>query len=156
MKRLLVVTLLALAVPGLAFGQAGPRKMTPSASKTAEQEVMALERAWLAAGLKDDVAWYERNLADTMVNTDEEGVVTGKAEMVAEAKNHVNKYETLSYDDLKARAYGDTVIATGIVVVKGTSKGKPVNLRSEWTDTWVKRGGQWQCVASQATKLGEK
>ena len=117
---------------------------------------MALERAWLAAGLKDDVAWYERNLADTMVNTDEEGVVTGKAEMVSDAKNHVNKYETLSYDDLKARAYGDTVIATGIVVVKGTSKGKPVNLRSEWTDTWVKRGGQWQCVASQATKLGEK
>ena len=50
MKRLLVVTLLALAVPGLAFGQAGPRKMTPAASKTAEQEVMALERAWLAAG----------------------------------------------------------------------------------------------------------
>jgi ketosteroid isomerase-like protein len=52
--------------------------------------------------------------------------------------------------------YGDTAIATGIVVIKGTSKGKDVSGRSQWTDTWIKRGGQWQCVASHSTRITKK
>jgi ketosteroid isomerase-like protein len=156
MKRLLVAVLVALAVPCLAFGQAAAKKATPAKGQAAEQDVSALERAWLEAAQKFDVAWFERHLADTMVNTDEQGAVTGKAEVVADVKNHANKYDTLTYDDLKVRGYGDTAIATGIVVIKGTAKGKPIDGRSQWTDTWLRRGGQWQCVASQSTFITGK
>jgi ketosteroid isomerase-like protein len=150
MKKLLIVVILALAVPCLTFGQAA------APAKTAEQEVAALERAWIDANLKYDVAWFERYIADTVVLTDEEGAVTGKAAMVADTKNRVSKYDTLTYDDLKVQVYGDTAIATGITVVKGTSKGKAINARSQWTDTWIKRGGQWQCVASHGTFITKK
>ena len=156
MKRMLVVWLLALALPCLVFGQASAQKAAPSKAMSEEQEVSALERAWIDAAQKYDVAWFERNIADTFVNTDEDGVVTGKPAMVADVKNRADKFESLTYDDLKAQAYGDTAIAHGIVVIKGTSKGKPINGRSEWTDTWLKRAGRWQCVASQATTIGKK
>lgn len=152
MKRLLVVVVLVLAVPCLAFGQAAKKPATGS-GQAAEQQVSALERAWIDASLKYDTAWFESHIADTMVNTDEEGVVTGKAELVGGVKNHANKFESLTYDDLKVQAYGDTAIATGIVVIKGTSKGKDISGRSQWTDTWIKRGGQWQCVASHSTRI---
>jgi hypothetical protein len=42
------------------------------------------------------------------------------------------------------------------VVIKGRSKGKPINGRSQWTDTWINRAGQWQCVASHATTIVKK
>ena len=156
MKRLLVVVLLMLAVPCLAFGQAAAKKPATGTGQTAEQQVSALERAWLDASQKYDAAWFESHIAGTMVNTDEEGVVTGKAALVGDVKDHANKFETLTYDDLKVQPYGDTAIATGIVVIKGTSKGKDVSGRSQWTDTWIKRGGQWQCVASHSTRITKK
>jgi ketosteroid isomerase-like protein len=152
MKTLLIVAVLALAVPCVAFGQAA----APAKSLTAEQEVSALERAWYDASRKYDVAWFERYLADTVVLTDEEGAVTGKAAQLADVKNHANTYDSLSYEDLKVQVYGDTAIATGITVFKGTSKGKAIGGRTQWTDTWIKRGGQWQCVASQGTFITKK
>ncbi len=125
MKRLLVVVALSvLAVPCLAFGQVPVQKGQPAKGQTAKQEVGALERAWLDASLKDDAARYARHIADTMVNTDEEGVVTGKPAMLADVKSHANKYDTLTMDELKMQVYGDTAVATGIVVFKGTYLGK--------------------------------
>jgi ketosteroid isomerase-like protein len=156
MKRLSIVAILMVALPCLAFGQAAAQKAAPAKGQTAEQEVSALERAWLDASLKYDVAWFERHMADTLVNTDEEGIVTGKAAMVADVKSHASTYETLTYDDLKVRAYGDTAVATGISVWKGTKNGKPDSGRSQWTDTWIKRAGQWQCVASHGTMIVKK
>ncbi len=150
-SRTVVLVLAMLAIPCFAFGQAAPAE-----DQAAEQEVSALERAWLDASLKYDVAWFQRHLADTIVSTDENGVVTNKAAMVANVKNHVSQMSSLTYDDLKVQVYGDTAIATGIVVSKGTSKGKEVNNRLQWTDTWIKRGGQWQCVASHASAIAKK
>ena len=95
------------------------------------------------------VAGFERHIADTFISTDFEGVVTGKAAMVADLKAKAGK-ETVSYDGLKVQVYGDTAIATGITAVKGTYKGKDSTGRYAWTDTWVKRGGQWQCVAGHS------
>jgi len=135
-----LVVLLLLAVPCLA------------AAQTAEQEVAVLERAWIDAAVNYDVAWFERVMADTFVNTSFEGVVTGKAALVADVKNKASQ-ATYSYENLKVQVYGDTAIATGITVNKGTTKGKDSTGRYAWTDTWVKRGGQWQCVASHASRV---
>lgn len=81
--------------------------------------------------------------------------MTGKAAMVADVKDHADKFESLTYDDLKVKVYGDTAIAYGIANIKGTSKGKPVNARVQWTDTWINRGGRWQCVASEGTTIAK-
>lgn len=156
MTRLFAGILVMLALPCLAFGQAAAQKAAPAQVQTAAQEVSALESAWIDATLTYDAAWFERQLADTFVNTDEEGVVTGKAAMVADVKSRANVYETITYDDMKVHAYGDTAIATGIAVLEGTSKGKPIDSSSRWTNTWIKRAGQWQCVASQSTVIAKK
>jgi ketosteroid isomerase-like protein len=154
MKTLSAIVLLAMAIPGLAFGQAKPQRAAAPAGSAAVEEVTALERAWIDAARRYDVAWFERALADSFVNTDENGAATGKAAMVADVKNRASKTESMSYEDLKVQAYGDAAVATGITVVKGGSyQGKDNSGRYRWTDTWVKRGGQWQCVASHASKI---
>jgi len=151
MKQMVAAVALLLLFACLIFGQT-----KPPVAQNAVQEVTALERAWLDAGRQYDVSWFERNIADSYISTDENGVVTDKATMIADVKNKASKYESLSYETLKVQAYGDAAVATGIAVVKGTYKGKDNSGKYPWTDTWVKLAGRWQCVAGHSSKIVTK
>jgi ketosteroid isomerase-like protein len=51
--------------------------------------------------------------------------------------------------------YGPSVaVVIGTAHEKGTTKdGKPFDRAFRFTDTWMQRGGQWQCVASHVMKI---
>jgi ketosteroid isomerase-like protein len=156
MKTLGVAVVLAVAIPCLVLGQAKPKQAVPSAGASAIQEVTALEVAWIDASRQHDVAWFERNVAASCILTDENGVVTDKAAMIADVKAGASQIASSSYENLKVQVYGDTAVATGISVTKATYKGKDNSGKFPWTDTWVKSGGQWQCVASHSSKIVPK
>jgi ketosteroid isomerase-like protein len=156
MKTLSVAVVLAVALPCLVLGQAKPKQALPSAGESAIQEVTALELAWIDASRQHDVAWFERYMAASCILTDENGVVTDKAAMIADVKAGASQITSSSYENLKVQAYGDTVVATGISVTTSTYKGKDNSGKYPWTDTWIKRGGQWQCVASHDSKIVPK
>lgn len=151
MKRMAFSIVLMIIASCLAFGQA-----KQPAAQNAVQEITALENAWNEAGQKHDVSWFEKYLADSYTGTDEDGKAYDKATMVANVKNKVSKIEAVSNENVKVRPYGDTAVATGIYVVKGTFKGKDNSGKYPWTDTWVKLNGRWQCVAGHNSKLPSK
>lgn len=57
---------------------------------------------------------------------------------------------------LKVRVYGDIAIITGRTTEKSQYKGSDSSGQYLWTDTWNKRAGGWQCVASHGSKVGTK
>ena len=118
-----------------------------------EKAVATLEQQWLQSQKTNNPDLVAPLLADKFVSTGSDGKVTNKAESLADAK--ATKYESVTYDDLKVTAFGDTAIATGVFKAKGTDKsGKPMDLRERFTDTWVKMpSGKWQCVASQGSTI---
>ena len=59
-------------------------------------------------------------------------------------------------NDMKARVYGDAAVVTGGNTTKETIKGKDISGLYRWTDTWIKKAGRWQCVATHASKIAEK
>lgn len=69
MKRLFVVALLALAVPGVVFGQAATKMAASAMSKTGEQEVSALERAWIDADQKYKTSRGSSTTSPTLSST---------------------------------------------------------------------------------------
>jgi hypothetical protein len=76
-------------------------------------------------------------LADKFIFTGSDGKTAGKAESLANAK--ATKYDSVEYTNLKVTAFGDTAIATGDFVAKGTDQdGKPMDVHERFTDTWVK------------------
>jgi ketosteroid isomerase-like protein len=50
---------------------------------------------------------------------------------------------------MKLHRHGDTVVVIGSTHEKGTAKGKSYEHHGRFTDTWIKRGAQWLCIASQ-------
>jgi len=49
---------------------------------------------------------------------------------------------------MKLHRHGDTVVVIGATHEKGTFKGKPYQHQGGFTDTWMKKNGQWLCIAS--------
>ena len=58
-------------------------------------------------------------------------------------------------EEVHARAYGDTVILIGKVVEETQSDGKTEREESRYTDTYVKRDGRWQVVASHLSNVAQ-
>jgi ketosteroid isomerase-like protein len=123
------------------------------ASGATEKAVMSLEDQWLKSQQTNNPDLVASLLADKFVSTDDEGKVTNKAETLANAK--ASKIVSAENENVQVTVFGDTAIATGLWVGKGTNeKGKPFDLRGRWTDTWIKMpNGKWQCVATQTTPV---
>jgi hypothetical protein len=118
-----------------------------------EKAVAAQEQKWLQSQKTNNPDLVAPLLADKFINTGTDGKVTDKTETLARAK--ATKYNSAEYEDVKITVFGDTAIATGGFIAKGTdASGKPFEEHERWTDTWVKMpNGQWQCVASHGSVI---
>jgi ketosteroid isomerase-like protein len=111
-------------------------------------EVRKLERAWLDAYEKKDVAAMNAIVADDFTITFSDGSMQTKPQIIEALKrpgNSTNKFRT---ENVESRSYGDTVILIGLVITDWTQNGEKKTDRSRYTDTYVKRNGKWQVVAS--------
>lgn len=141
MKISTIAVVLALCVPWLAAAQG------------VEQQLKKLEMQWDEAGVKKDAGVYDRVLADDFTLTGPNGHLVTKAQFTAELKSGEDTVSSSVLSDMKVRIYGDTAIVTYVENAKETFKGQDVSGTSRWTDTWVKREGSWQCVASHGSKV---
>ena len=113
---------------------------------TAEQEVRKLERAWLDAYEKRDVDAMNAIVADDFTITFGDGSMQTKPQILESLKRPSSmKFRT---ESVQSRKYGDTVVLIGVVVSEWKQNDKPMTDRSRYTDTYVKRNGKWQVVAS--------
>jgi len=148
MKKFQLWCLLGLlALAGAAVSQA------QQSSGATEKAIMALEDQWLKSQQTNNPDLAAPLLADKFISTGNDGKVTNKAQGLADAK--ASKFERAVNENVQVTVFGDTAIATGLWVGKGTDeKGKPFDLRDRWTDTWIKMpNGKWQCVATQSTTV---
>ena len=133
--------IMLLLVVATTFAQSGP-----------EPEVRKLERAWLDAYEQHDERAMDAIVADDFAITFPNGSMQSKAQIMVMLKRPpatggpVMKFHT---EDVKARTYGDTVILTGRVITEYQRDGQTTSKEEQrYTDTYVKRNGRWQVVAS--------
>jgi hypothetical protein len=136
-----IAVVLALCIPCLATAQ------------SVELQLKKLEIQWGDANVKKDVAVLDRIMADDYTETGIDGNVETKAQGMAFVKSGEYVLSSYAYSDMKVRVYGDTAVVTFINKTKDTYKGRNISGTSRWTDTWIKRGGSWQCVASHSSKV---
>jgi len=121
-----------------------------------EQELITLEQQWGDALVKPDLAFLDRILAEDYLFTSPEGEVLTKAQMVAGLKSGEDVVSSVVNLDMKVRVYEDAAVVTGHSIYRETIKGKDISGEYRWTDTWIKKGGRWQCVADHASRVAQK
>ena len=113
--------------------------------------VLALETLWNQAEVAKDAAALDHLLADDFTFVDIDGSVHNKDQFLDGIKHPLEHIEIIGNDSLKARVYRDTVIVNGTYHEKGTLNGKAYIHHGRFTDTWVRQGSSWMCVASHST-----
>lgn len=124
------------------------------AQQSTEQQVLQLERDWCTAQLKKDAALLGRILADDYAGVTSRSITETKADALAGLNDKTSTITSCVDSNMKARVYGDAAVVTGLATRSGTVKGAAFKDRQFlWTDTFIRKDGRWQCVASQSTLI---
>jgi len=141
-SRLVLTVVVALYPSHLSAQQPKP---APTAD---ERAVLDLEEAWAKAVVKRDAATFKRLLAPGFTYTEDDRMQSG-AELTRDIVSGSDTVTEARNEKLMTQPYGNTMIVTGWLVMRGRSGGKPFDRRYRFTDTWLKRDGQWQIIAAQ-------
>lgn len=151
-----VIVLLTLTVASC--GHVLARQAQEPSRTAAEEEVRRLERQWLDAYEQHNAEAMDRIVADDFTITFPNGRMQTKPQLMAmvKAPRRASQPRMKFYtEDVRSRAYGDTVILIGRVVTEYERDGKAVKEQSRYTDTYVRRNGRWQVVASHLSNVPE-
>jgi len=150
MKRLLIV---AMLVAAFSFVFSQTTRIRANQKGNDEQAVRQLLNEASAALGRNDAAALDRIYADDYTLVNESGVLTTKAPRLAAIKSGELKYESVSFEEVNIRLYGNTAVATFRVTSKGQTKGQEIGGQFRATSTYVKMKGRWQLVAAQVTRI---
>ena len=120
--------------------------------KTAKY-IIEMERQW-AEGICLDNGVVASLLADDFQGTSTQGVRFTKADELKDEKGARTAHDC-GLDEAKVRFFGDSVaVVYGSEHAVGKDKSRPdAKVCQVWTDTWLKRAGKWQIVASQDNRV---
>ncbi len=148
MKRILVVAMVA----AFAFVFSQPARGRANQKGNDGQAVRQTLNELYAALGRNDFAALERIYADSYTLVNESGELTTKAPRLAAIKSGELKYESISFDEVNVRLYGNTAVATLRSMSKAQSKGQEIGGQFRVTLTLVKMKGRWQVVAAHVSR----
>lgn len=126
------------------FGSAAAATDRDSSQRDAEQYIRANEAAWAESVTTNDSSVVKRILADDVVWV-LDGEVLDKRAAIRGAEDP-SDFVSNRLEYAHIRIFGDTAVVQGSEswMRKDGKKGRFI-----WTDTWLRRNGQWQIVAAE-------
>ena len=124
-----------------------------SADDKTANYIFEMERKW-AEGVCVDNGVVAGLLADDFQGTSTNGMRFTKADELKEEKD-ARTARDCGLDETKVRFFGDSLaIVYGSEHAVGKDKSQPTaKVCQVWTDTWLKRGGTWQIIASHDNRV---
>jgi len=147
MKRWRMAAGLCLAVCTVVWAHA---QGTSSNNAAVEAELVKMERQWLEAEAKGDIAALDRMYASDFIGTTPGGDIVFKEDVVppAEMQGH-GRLPKSSLKESVVRVYGTTAVVMGLVAVEDPAR--PGQLR--FTKVYLNRDGHWICVAAHLQRV---
>lgn len=129
-------------------------------------EIKLMDKLWIVeAYFSDDLRDFDRIVADDFLITGGNGKIQTKAEKRANVvRDHTDEATrsqpgyifAIEPGDHRVRVFGRTAISNGSILENYTWNGAKINNRVYFTNTYLKRHGRWQVVASQFTYVKQK
>jgi Domain of unknown function (DUF4440) len=151
--RIFPVATAAMMMLALAHAQ---QSRWASADDPAAKYIVDMERKW-AEGVCADNGVVAGLLADDFQGTSTSGARFTKADELKDEKSQRTAHDC-GLDEAKVHFFGDSLaLVYGREHAVGKDKSQPAaKVCQIWTDTWLKRDGKWQIIASQDNRVACK
>jgi ketosteroid isomerase-like protein len=145
---------------GTTAASTAEKSASPAAASTSgkkmgtEAALRDMENRWEAAYASHDVSVVQSFVASDFVGVSPKFKFTNKSGLLSDFKKDKDTYQSAKNETLRITMFGPNVaVVTGRAREKGTGKdGKPFDRTYYFTDTWMQRNGQWQCIAGHAAE----
>ena len=115
--------------------------------------VITLDAQRMTAMARGDAATLNTLLSDDLVYTHSSARLDTKKSLIENMQTGKTVYTAVVPSDVKAQDCGDAVVLTGSCRISVKSGDNAMNFGVRFTDVWVNKGGQWQMVTWQSTRL---
>jgi hypothetical protein len=106
------------------------------------------------ATMKGEASWFEQYLAESFVETDANGKLSSRADIIRLYRNNQPEYDSWNLSEGTAQTFhGNTVVLTGKLEVQGAVDGKSISGTYRFTRVWIKDGLDWKLAAEQMTRI---
>ena len=150
--HLRTLALLTVAIFSLVSAHAQQSRWASADDATAKY-IIDMERKW-AEGVCVDNGVVAGLLADDFQGTSTSGTRFTKPDELKDEKSARTAHDC-GLDEAKVHFFGDSfAVVYGREHAVGKDKSQPqAKVCQSWTDTWLKRDGKWQVIASQDNRV---
>src|SRR5437588_12222827 len=121
-----------------------------------EQELVRRTQELYDSIISGNQTPWKKYFADDCTFSDEKGRTLDKTKLVADITPFPAEYSgAIKIDNVISRIIGDTAILSYDANETETIFGQELHARYHVTDTWLRRNGDWQIIASQAHRYYE-
>ena len=124
-------------------------------SKT-EQELIAVCHDWDRAIVENDAEAIGRYMADDWIIIGPDGKVIDKATFLRLVSSGALTHDVMESEDFHVRVFGDTAVVIARNVSGGKYQGQPFRELERSSCVFVRQSGQWKCVLTHVSKLGQR
>jgi ketosteroid isomerase-like protein len=117
------------------------------------QMIIDLDKKRMDAMARKDVAALNDLLSDDLIYCHSSARLDTKQSLIGAMESGATVYNAVEPSDVKAQDLGSAVVLTGIARIRVTSGGKPNAFGVRFTDVYANKGGKWQMVTWQSTRL---
>ncbi|MBV9326776.1 MAG: nuclear transport factor 2 family protein [Chloroflexi bacterium] len=117
--------------------------------------IALLGQRWAAAELAADSNALEPLLADDFLLVGPLGFMLDKAQYLGSRRSGDLKHESLVWEDVRVRAYGDAAVAVGSQTQRSTFQGRDASGRFRVTQVAVRQGGGWVIVGLHYSPIAQ-
>jgi len=117
------------------------------------QKIIDLDKKRMTAMAEKDIATLNALISDELVYTHSSARLDTKKSLIGNMESGSTVYTSVVPSDVKAQDLGDTVVLTGSCRISVMANGRPNNFGVRFTDVYANKGGNWQMVTWQSTRL---
>ena len=117
------------------------------------QMVIDLDKKRMTAMAQKDIATLNTLLSADLIYTHSSARLDTKQSLIGNMESGSTVYTAVEPSDVKAQDLGDAVVLTGSCRISVTAQGRPNSFSVRFTDVYANKGGQWQMVTWQSTRL---
>ena len=117
------------------------------------QMIIDLDKKRMSAMAQKDIATLNEVISDDLIYTHSSARLDTKKSLIGNMESGSTVYTSVVPSDVKAQDLGDTVVLTGSCRIGVNSGGRANSFGVRFTDVYAKKGGRWQMVTWQSTRL---
>jgi ketosteroid isomerase-like protein len=117
------------------------------------QMIIELDKKRMTAMAQKDIATLNELISDDLIYTHSSARLDTKKSLIGNMESGSTVYTSVVPSDVKAQDLGDTVVLTGSCRISVNAGGRPNSFGVRFTDVYANKGGKWQMVTWQSTRL---